>query len=138
MMMQTEDTMTFSEAISILDEFVDRMGWLATPAHGSLPDKALCAVSVLKEQAAEAARTLEYLKEVKERAAQLLILEEEHVKDAIKMAWRGLRFPEEWDRVNRSVTGVQRCLEFIKELARFEGEQFEGEEPVTGSEHGRD
>ena len=49
--MQTQDTMTFSEAVSILDEFVDRMGWLATPAHGSLPDKALFAVSVLKEQA---------------------------------------------------------------------------------------
>jgi hypothetical protein len=51
MMMQTMTQMTFSEAISILDEFVDRMGWLATPAHGSLPDKAFRALSVLKEQA---------------------------------------------------------------------------------------
>jgi hypothetical protein len=51
MMVQTQDTMTFSEAVSILDEFVDRMGWLATPAHGTLPDKAAEAVSFLKKQA---------------------------------------------------------------------------------------
>jgi len=42
--------MTFKEAVEILDEFVDRFVWLATPAHGSLPDKALSAVSVLKDQ----------------------------------------------------------------------------------------
>jgi hypothetical protein len=50
MMMQTQDMMTFSKAISILDEFVDRMGWLATPAHGTLPDKAAEAVSFLKKR----------------------------------------------------------------------------------------
>ena len=43
--------MTFKEAVEILDEFVDRMGWLATPAHGTLPDKAAEAVSFLKKQA---------------------------------------------------------------------------------------
>ena len=53
-MMQTE--MTFKEAVDILDEFVDRLGWLATPAHGSLPDRALSALSVLKKQAEPHAR----------------------------------------------------------------------------------
>jgi len=43
--------MTFKEAVEIMDEFVDRMGWLATPAHGTLPDKAAEAVSFLKGQA---------------------------------------------------------------------------------------
>ena len=43
--------MTFKEAVEIMDEFVDRFGWLATPAHGTLPDRALSALSVLKEQA---------------------------------------------------------------------------------------
>jgi hypothetical protein len=51
MMMQTMTQMTFREAIDVIEEFVDIFGWLATPAHGTLPDKALFAVSVLKEQA---------------------------------------------------------------------------------------
>ena len=49
--MQTMTQMTFREAVSVLEEFVDIFGWLATPAHGSLPDKALLAVSFLKKQA---------------------------------------------------------------------------------------
>ena len=49
--MQTMTQMAFREAIDVIEEFVDIFGWLATPAHGSLPDKALFAVSVLKEQA---------------------------------------------------------------------------------------
>ena len=49
--MQAMTQMAFREAIDVIEEFVDIFGWLATPAHGSLPDKALFAVSVLKEQA---------------------------------------------------------------------------------------
>jgi hypothetical protein len=109
MMMQTQDTMTFEKAVAVMDALLD------TFADGQ----------ILKESI----RALEYLKEVKERAAQLLILEEKHVQTAITMAWLGLRFPEDWDRVNRSVIGVRRCFEFIKELA-----SSEGEEPVTESE----
>jgi len=48
--MQTNQ-MTFREAVSVLEEFVDIFSWLSTPAHGSLPDKAAEAVSFLKEQA---------------------------------------------------------------------------------------
>jgi len=48
--MQTMTQMTFREAVSVLEEFVDIFAWLATPAHGTLPDKAFSAVSVLKEQ----------------------------------------------------------------------------------------
>ena len=55
-MMQTQDTMTFSKAVSILDEFVDRFVWLATPAHGSLPDKAGEAISFLQKLAEPHAR----------------------------------------------------------------------------------
>jgi len=51
MMMQTMTQMTFREAISVLEEFVDIFGWLATPAHGTLPDKAGEALDVLKQQA---------------------------------------------------------------------------------------
>jgi hypothetical protein len=42
--------MTFREAVEVLDEFVDRFVWLATPAHGDLPDRAAQAVAFLKEQ----------------------------------------------------------------------------------------
>ena len=109
--------MTFQEAISALDRLLEEFSFRSGGGDGKI--------------VAESVAALECLKEVKVRAAQLLILEEEHVQSAIKMAWRGLRFSEEWDLVNRSVTGVQRCFEFIKELA-----SFEGEEPVTGNEHG--
>ena len=54
--MQTMTQMTFSEAVSILDEFVDRFVWLATPAHGSLPDKAGEAISFLQKLAEPHAR----------------------------------------------------------------------------------
>ena len=118
MMMQTQETMRLAKAVEAIESLLEAFSWRSGGGDGKI--------------VAEAVDALDYLKEVKERA-QLLILEEEHVQDAIKMAWRGLRFPEEWDRVNRSVTGVQRCFEFIKELA-----SFEGEEPVTGSEHGRE
>jgi hypothetical protein len=43
--------MTFKEAVEIMEEFVDRFVWLATPAHGTLPDKAGEALGVLKQQA---------------------------------------------------------------------------------------